>query len=163
MFFTLIISKINFRHFGKKSFCKDSASREKKKELARFFLPRRRLSYGKIVQAGKNNVLAVFLPRRRLSYGKMVQAERRKKSLLDFFCRGAAYLMERWCKHFNRCIAWSIKSRCKQREWSIYFLFCFTAFPVFLLFSMEKVIFVKIRCSVLQLKNRVWGRISENR
>jgi len=72
MFLRLLFQKVNFRHFGKKSFCKDSASREKKKELARFFLRRRRLSYGKIVQA-----------------------ERRKKSLLDFFCRVAACLMER--------------------------------------------------------------------
>jgi len=57
-------------------FCKDSASREERKELARISFPRRRLFYEKIVQAER----------------KTVQAERKMK-LLQFF-RGAAGFMQ---------------------------------------------------------------------
>jgi hypothetical protein len=52
-------------------FCKDSASREERKELAR-----------------------ISFPRRRLFYEKIVQAERKEKSLLEFLSRGAASFMQ---------------------------------------------------------------------
>ncbi|HAM94830.1 MAG TPA: hypothetical protein DCP86_04865 [Porphyromonadaceae bacterium] len=52
-------------------FCKDSASREERKELAR-----------------------ISFPRRRLFYEKIVQAERKEKSLLEFLSRGAAGFMQ---------------------------------------------------------------------
>ena len=52
--------------------CKDSASREERKELTRFSFPRRSLFYEKIVQA-----------------------ERKEKSLLDFLSRGTPNFMRK--------------------------------------------------------------------
>ncbi|MBD9160278.1 MAG: hypothetical protein EGP67_03015 [Bacteroidales bacterium] len=61
-------------------FCKDSASREERKELARISFPRRRLFYEKIVQAERKTVQAErkmkftsIFPRRRRFYARAKQ------------------------------------------------------------------------------------------
>ena len=80
-------SKVQFRFAAANlRWCKDSASREERKELAQFSFPRRRLSYSKIVQGKRKetNLFDFALPNRRLSYSKIVQGERKEKSPVQY-------------------------------------------------------------------------------